>query len=389
MRIKFSYFIVLFGFFSLLFSSFHGCTNPSSNNKNNEFSSGEATDKDGGTNNPPEKKKFRACIKGEDINSCQGKEKCKAQRDCDRLAGYDLDGQCYEGLCSAIPEKKDATLKDGKAPDLSCLTNPPALPKGPAKATWWGPVETFGLNADTTGLKVEIFEQDALIKDSNATPVQSLTAATPKKETGCSEKCSDDQVCFKKQCVKVQDETGYAIGYFAFKDLPTNKLFVVKVSGAGFTDTYQFNLWIPANKVKDDLFKNRAFVISDVTKNLIPATAGIQGVTPGHSSIAGEIQDCAGHTIQGATLSFSLRPQKLSYFDGEGSQPDPSQRETNKDGTYVALNIKPPADGKLKVVVAANVKGKFTPLTTYTTKIFPDAITILTMQPWDPRKAKK
>ena len=386
MRVKFSFFTVLFGLFSLLIVPFHACTTPSNNNNNN-------TNKDGGTSNDAgtikEKKKFRVCVKGEKIKECSGSSSCDAQKDCGRLDGYDLKGMCRESMCAVVPKKQNATLKGDKAPDLSCLTTPPALPQGPKTAIWWGPIETFGLNGDTTDLKVSIYDQEAFLKDSKTSPITTFTANTPKKETGCSKTCEADQVCFKKQCIKVQDSKGYSIGYFEFKDLPTNKLLAVKVEGAGFTDTYQFNIWIPADKLKDGWFKERAFVISDTTKSLIPATAGIAEISPEHSAIAGEIQDCAGEQIQGATVSFSLRPQKLAYFNGDGDQPDPAQQETNKDGTYVALNVKPPADGKIKVLVSANINGKLTTLATYTTKIFPDAITILTMQPWDPSKAKK
>ncbi|MBU49220.1 MAG: hypothetical protein CL920_11035 [Deltaproteobacteria bacterium] len=355
------------------------------NNKTTEKSDEATTD----ASTPTEQNTgFRTCEPGEKINDCQGSGDCKAERDCDRLRGYEQAGMCFDNMCGMTPKKQDATIQKDKKeakPDWSCLTSTPALPSGPEKTTLWGRVEAFGLSSDTTGLKVEVFKQADFLKDPNtATPIGTYTSDVPKSQDGCTETCGERHICYNKKCVKIEDSSGYAIAIYDVKDVPTNTLLAVRTSGDGFVATIQYNLWVPADKVKDDLFELRSFVISEVTKSLIPATAGISKIADGNAAIAGEVQDCSGEQVQGVTVNISARAQKLGYFNGDGDQPDPEQNETNRDGTYAALNIKVPENGDINVLFVANIDGKPTKLLKYGIKLFPDAISVLTVTPWHP-----
>ncbi len=327
------------------------------------------------------------CQTGEGVNACQGEgTACKSQRDCDKTKGYDQTGTCLSGLCALNAEKASVLTKDEMEPDLGCIETPPALPQGPAKAAWWGEVEAFGLEGDTPGLKVTVYDhQEFMDKGSAATPLGTDTAKAATDEGGCTPACADGRVCWKKTCVRTALKSGYKVGYFEVKDLPTNKRLMIAVEGKGYIQTLLYNLWIPADKVNaDGLYQERVFGISEITKTLIPALAGISQIEPGNAAIAGEVQDCQGRQLYGATVTLSQRPEKLSYFNGKGDQPDPTQNETNKDGTYGALNIKPDASGKLKVVFAAKVGGNVKKLLEYELRMLPDAISILTVRPWYP-----
>lgn len=327
-----------------------------------------------------------SCQPGAAINACSGAGACKATRDCSPKEGKDLTGSCINALCVPDPAADAKVKESGKwtgTPDLSCLTTAPALPSGPAKATSWGPVTNFGLEDTTVGVKVEIFDEaaDADLK----TPLGTFTALAAKAAgTTCAAACSSGKVCMHGKCVKEKDDKFNPIGYFAVKDLPTNKLLVVRASGAGVATTVQYNIWLRADKVATDgMIYEEAYVISDLSKKLIAAAAGVSSIPPGGAAIAGEIHDCNDDVVLGATVSLSLLPEKLTYFDGKG-MPDITAKATTDDGLYAAVNIKPPTGGVMTVAAAAKVSGKVTRLGSYKVKVFADAITIFTSTPWFP-----
>lgn len=319
------------------------------------------------------------------VNECKGSGACQALRDRSSLGGKSLPGMCHNGLCA--PEASvDAKVKKGSV-DLSCVTTPPTLPKGPDKATWFGPVETFGLKSNTVGVKVEIFDYagDPDLK----TPLATYTSELPKKTGDCPTKCAADRLCFYGQCVRDDDQE---TGYFVLKDLPTNKQLVIRTSGDNLVSTVQYNLWIPADKVKVvkvdgkdvQAYKERSFAITKLTQRLIPTVAGVPMPTAKEAVLAGEIQDCSGKQIEGAHISLSVLPTKTAYFNGNGSNPDPNQKWTNTDGIYVALNIPVTAPGDVVFRAVAKVGGKQVVVGSFKAKIFEGAASILTTRPWYP-----
>lgn len=352
----------------------------------NNPTDGTTTDTGGKSNPGPV---TGACKIGTPANVCEVAGKCYAQRDCDALTGRNLDGTCADGLCVAKPTN-EAKIENGTI-DISCIDSPPELPKGPEKATWWGPVETFGLDSNTSGVLVEIFdyEGDPELKS----PLATMTAETPKENSTCESACAADRVCFFGKCVKSQNSDGLEIGYFSLKDLPTNKQLVIRTSGPNLVSTIQYNLYIPADKVTtvklsdgNDamVFEERAFAVSKLTRGLIPPTAGIRIPKSDEAVIAGEIQDCKGKQIEGARVAISLTPMKLTYFNGEGDNPDPDFEWTNKDGIYAALNVKVSGTGEVIMRALAKVNGEERIVGKFKARLFKDAVTILTTTPWYP-----
>lgn len=324
------------------------------------------------------------CKTGEAINACTGTATCKATRDCSLKDSKDLPGTCVDKVCVPDPAAEAKVEVSGKftgTPNLACLTTAPALPTGPAAATVWGKITIFGLEETTVGLKVEIFEAT---DTALATPLGSHTSVAAAAVGTCSATCSSAKVCMNGKCVNARDGKDNPIGYYEIKGIPTNKLLIFRVSGKGFASTVQYNLWLPANKVgTDSKIYEEAYVVSDLSKNLIAAASGVASIPAGAAAIAGEIHDCDGEMIKGATVSLSLLPQKLAYFDGNG-MPDTSAAATYEDGLYAAVNIKPPTGGDMVVSVAARVGGKVVKVASYKVRIFPDAITVLTTTPWHP-----
>jgi len=326
-----------------------------------------------------------ACKTGVAINACTGTATCKATRDCSLKGGKDLPGTCVDKLCVPDPAS-EATVEDSSGkftakPNLKCLTTAPALPTGPSTATVWGLVEIFGLEESTVGVKVEIFDAT---DTTLSKPLGSHTAIAAAKVGTCSTPCASDRTCMNGKCVKPKDSKSNPIGYWEIKGLPTNKLLIFRTTGSGFVKTVQYNLWLPANKVgTDSKIYEEAYAVSELSKKLIAAASGVSGIPAGAAAIAGEIHDCDAEVIKGATVSLSLLPQKMAYFDGKG-MPDTSAAATYEDGLYAAVNIMPPTGGDLTVTVGGKVGGKTVKIASYKVKVFPDAITVLTTTPWYP-----
>ncbi len=382
--------IVLTTFF-LFFTTMVGCSSGNNNSNSNSNTNTNTTNTNTNTNTTntnTNKPSTGRCSIGEVINKCKDSGACKAQRDCDPKSGNNLEGTCFNKMCVANPTAESKTDK-GEAPDLSCLAKAPELPKGPKTATLFGPVETFGLNGDTVGITVLVYKYNDNKGLTDLLGQFSSKAPEDIKTTDCAAKCSDDKFCLNKKCLKKEDDAGNPIGYYSLEDIPTNVALIIKAQGPNKTPTIQYNQWIPADKVKDGFYQTRAFVITTLTKSLIPGTAGIRKIQDGNAGLAGEIHDCQDRILKAARVSISLRAQKLTYFNGEGDQPDPDQIETAKDGIYAALNIKlavtGPSGQPVELRAAIKVGGKPSLVAAYKARIFPDSISILTTQPWTPK----
>lgn len=391
MRFRWFSLCVLTSVFLLTFVGLEACSGGGGNTNTNTNSNTNTTNTNDNTNTTNTNKNTSSgrCTLGEAINTCKGDGECQAQRDCDPKTGNNLPGTCFDKMCVANPTAESKTEK-GEDPDLSCVGKPLELPKGPEKATFFGPAETFGLNGSTIGVSVQVYKYDGNKPLSATTLLGSFTTKNPDdmETQDCAEKCSEDRFCLNKSCVKRQDSAGNDIGYFTIEDIPTNTSIIVKTTGPNLVTTVQYNLWLPADKVKDGFFQERAFVVTQLTKSLIPGTAGIRKIQDGNGAVAGEIHDCQDRILAGARVSVSLRSQKLTYFNGDGDQPDPSKEETAEDGVYAALNIKlndtSPIGQEVELRSAIKVGGKPTWVASYKARLFADAITILTVLPANP-----
>lgn len=350
--------------------------------------SGDTTDTPTSQDAPPVRRRTGPCAPGNLINECTGTGDCTAQRDCDALTGKDIPGVCVAGVCVPKPTN-DAKIEKGTI-DLSCVETRPELPKGPEKATWWGPVETFGLDSNTTSVTVNAYDYAADPGLEN--PIATFESVLPTKNSDCATKCAEDRVCYFGQCVRPNSSDGQEIGYFQLKDLPTNKLIVLTTTGPSLVKTVQYNLWIPADKVQKitvdgkemDVYKERAFAVTTLSRALIPPAASVRLPKETEAVLAGEIQDCQGKQIEGARVSLSLTPLKLTYFNGEGDNPDPDQEWTNKDGIYAALNIKVPDPGDILLRAVVKHNGKNVVAGKFKARLFANGVSIVTTRPWYP-----
>jgi hypothetical protein len=123
-------------------------------------------------------------------------------------------------------------------------------------------------------------------------------------------------------------------------------------AGTTVVDSVQYNEEAPA--ASGGSVEGNA--VAQQTLNLIPAVLGFTR-EPGRALVAGEVQDCAGNPMYGATIRMydgdaEIPEGELNadphyrFFNGDSS-PDAAQMWTNSDGLYAAANIPPPAAGGL------------------------------------------
>lgn len=276
-----------------------------------------------------------------------------------------------------------ARTQAGNAPDLSCVDDPAQLSAG-REVTVQGCVEIFGLGGKAkVGLKIAFF--DATQDPTSAAPAYGETEILTK--TGGSPEAAD---CPKE-------------GWYSIEGVPTNRQLIIKVyedQGPSQTaiPTYTYFEHLPDENVVDGVVEYEANLIYASTYSTIPTLGGqlvdgsqviYDGV--GRGVIAGEVHDCNGELVQGASLSTTRfdSSTQVAYFDGndEDPKPDLAVQSTNFDALYVVLNAKTaPATNDHGVVAAV-----LDPACTAddpadcecvkaggaTVRVFPDSVTLL------------
>ncbi len=99
----------------------------------------------------------------------------------------------------------------------------------------------------------------------------------------------------------------------------------------------------------------QARAVSLATLNLVPAAFGVKRVA-GSPLLLGEVRDCRGEPIRGATVRLfaasgsevipgeTLESPRIQYFDGM-TNPDEAASHTAEDGLYAGFNLEAPGIG--------------------------------------------
>ncbi len=253
-----------------------------------------------------------------------------------------------------------------------------AAPEGPETVTFRGCVDAFGISDTTHQMRVALYRSD-----QNPTQPSSWDVATFDDQDHCKD-----------------------WGAFQFENVPTNTPLILKSYDdlGDFVVTYKYNLILWADLAQDEggtfvfdtkstvtdprtgqeisLNPWRGYAISQTTYDIILLAAGITELPETHGAIAGTIRDCGYHELQNATCGFVEEPRVRTYMSNQESpRPDQSLKGTNVNGMYAAMDI---PEGSHKVsCLAEDSQGAKVSLGEYEVKVFPHAVTILSID-WYP-----
>ncbi|MGC8927433.1 MAG: hypothetical protein ACP5QK_05860 [Myxococcota bacterium] len=294
----------------------------------------------------------------------------------------------YEKACVNRPTEEAKSTRDSQnnifeTPDFTCITDSPRKPQGPDKVKIKGCVDAFGISGNTVDAKISFYKEEDILQYGECIKVSG--------KDNC--KMPDPIV---PEVISTQDTTCDDWGAYEVENIPTNTMLVRLVRLEDFHDTYQFNVYFPADKdlnndgiiTADEYDDATANGISNSTWNLIPRTIGLLGITKGNGVIAGRVRDCKHYPVMNATIGTDGKPKMLVYFNGDdgkvdsdgkakSSDPDPQRKSTNSDGLYAIVDISP---GNYNIAALAQKDSQIVRLGYYILTVFPDAATILSFK---------
>lgn len=121
--------------------------------------------------------------------------------------------------------------------------------------------------------------------------------------------------------------------------------FRVSNSSADYIDTYHYNVFVSA----DGSSASERIGVRDLTVQIILGLFNLAG-DPAAGHITGRFSDCSANRVANGIMRLYAAPHEcgkggeelpviIGYFDGE-EFPDPMQRSLNKDGLFLAANVK-------------------------------------------------
>ncbi len=292
----------------------------------------------------------------------------------------------YEKVCVNKPTEEAKATKDSQnnvfiAPDFQCITDSPVKPQGPEKVKVKGCVDAFGISGNTVEAKITFYKEEDILQYGNC--------LKEKGKDGCT---MPNPIV--PEVESFQDTSCDDWGAYEIDGIPTNTMLVRLVRLEDFHDSYQFNVYFPADKAKNGVISAEEYDdatangVSNSTWNLIPRTIGLLGITKGNGVIAGRVRDCEHYPVMHAMVGTDGKPKMLIYFNGDdgkvdnegkpkSSDPDPQRKSTNSDGLYSVVDIAP---GNYNLSALVLKDSQTLKLGYYTVTVFPDAATILSFK---------
>jgi len=292
--------------------------------------------------------------------------------DCALVTSADKNQVCGVPLSQPNADlKRSATVKEfagAGAPKLDCFAPSgyptKADPAGSKTTQMSGTVKIFSHGCESKLVKIEVFEVGA----DGALGAPAGTALTTASGCMANGVASNNADC----------GTRYECNYI-YSGVPTEKELVIRTSGVNWADFYDYNIFIPNAAVVNGEWKHDLRALAAEDYNAI-AQAAIGGpITAGNGALAGEVHDCGDVRLQNARVDID-RPKKiLSYFTSNEATPLPDLAATGTStlGIYAALDVAP---GPVVVAAVGNIGGKVTTLGYYGARVFPNAVTIVTLR---------
>jgi hypothetical protein len=289
-------------------------------------------------------------------------------------------------------DTKEYADPTGAPPDLGCFdpAGYPAKPSGSGKtATLAGELRPFAnggcADTDLIGVNIEVYTVKRTgdpATDGALDQLQGVAHVIDANDTIAPEDVTN--------CV---DKTRYN-RQFSYPGLPMDTELVIKTYGTGWTPLYTYNVYISENDPDYDAtagtyqYHVRALASDDF--NTIPTVAIGKTITPGNGAVGGEIHDCGNVRLKNARVDISLPRLSLEYFNPDEDNPLPAQGRhevgTDKTALYTALDIQVGGpEGSYARISASGLisdgdKDKLVSLGYYDVRVFPDAVTSLSLR---------
>ncbi len=249
-----------------------------------------------------------------------------------------------------------------------------------------GIAKAFSSGCDLKGVTIEIYKvlrtgdpaTDGTLGELVGTPVVTTEASEVVEDT--DDGCTNDKVLNRR---------------FSYPGVPKNTELLIKTSGPGWSPLYTYGTFIaegdPHFDVKAKTYEKdvRALMSSDY--NLIPMTATGTPINPGRGAIGGEIHDCGDVRVQNAAveISGSSSRRALVYFndDEDSPMPDQSRDGTGRTSVYAAIDVKAGFQRVTAVgLLEAEGQSQVVSLGFYDVRVFPDAVTSVTLRGLQPHQ---
>ena len=338
----------------------------------------------------------------------------KGPNACDDKAPCASGSQCSGGVCVLAPAA-EAKLTDNRtdeavagAPNLDCVDVPLAAPAGPATTTAYGIVDRFGGGRKTIGIEVSIFKASEWPPaECTAKPIEEQkecfrTLPSPLKAISTDPSAGSPalpQTCVEHldcppghECTTLDNKISYhcepQFGLYEIPDVPTNTLLVIRSRNIEPTyeskwhDTYVYNSYLYADKVKEGRYRVNALMVSDGQWITVPSTLSVKGgIKKTHSAVGGRIRDCRtdarpGFTIGEAAVALETPGSATGYFNDDEDDTVPIANRTATDifGRFAIVDVVP---GKNRIAAAARVGAAVTTLGAEDLYIVPDALIVV------------
>ncbi len=273
----------------------------------------------------------------------------------------------------------------GTAPDISCMMTPRT--RGTPQAVMvYGVVDVFGNGPDANAINLTFYEEG---------PDGALGAMVAGAVASTASPCAEEEI--EVDSAGAPTGESRTLGFFSVMLPATETPLILQTSGEPglWSSLYTYNFVVlnddvvtgapPSGACADTptgaRFEYRARVLARADYQSIPITAGLAGgVRAGNGAIAGEIHDCADVRLEYATVGVTGMPIAKVYFNDIADNPLPSVARTQGTsllGLYAGLDIAP---GPVDVAAIGYVDGRQVSLGWYRARIFPDAVTAVTLR---------
>jgi hypothetical protein len=280
----------------------------------------------------------------------------------------------------------------GAPADISCMMTPPVAGAS-QMVTLYGVVEIFANGPDSGNITVDVFSEGA-----DGALGAMMGTATSSTASPCVE--MEELV----DSMGMPTGTTRRLGFYAIPNIPTETPLIVRTTGDTglWNPLYTYNFMVlngdvqtgaPAMGACGDTpmgprYEYRARVLSHSDYGSIPITAGLaSGIPAGHGALAGEVHDCTDVRVEWAQVGVlagdPAHPSAIGsrvYFNNIADNPLPNVSQTQGTsllGLYAALDVAP---GPVNVAAIGYVGGQQVSLGWYRARIFPDAVTGITLR---------